>query len=264
MFFHGTPGNRHADYLGEWGRRFNIRFVVPERPGFGRSSFQRDRRLLDWPPIVSSLADHLGLDRFTVLGVSGGGPYSLACAYALPERVARAICVSGVGPPDAPVEGMSAANQQILAESLVQPGRQGAKLAIGYAIVPRFAERFVDKLPASMPEPDRVLRLRPDIRETFLQAMRTVRLRDARAAAHDFRTYARPWGFSLRDIRTHVDVWQGVDDTSVPVSTAQWMADQMPDASLTLVDDAGHLLVFGHWREILTAAGFVESAVAAS
>src|SRR5205085_7749365 len=102
--------------------------------GFGRSSFQRDRRLLDWPRDVTALANQLEWERFTVMGISGGGPYSLACAYALPERVDRAVCVSGVGSPAAPVDGMSASNQKILADSLARPRRQAAKLALGYAI----------------------------------------------------------------------------------------------------------------------------------
>src|SRR5438270_6640061 len=101
FFFHGTPGNRQAAYLEEWGNAFNIHFFVPERPGFGRSSFQRDRRLLDWPRDVDAMLNHLGLSRVTVFGVSGGGPYALACAYAIPDRLESAICVSGVGPPDA-------------------------------------------------------------------------------------------------------------------------------------------------------------------
>jgi pimeloyl-ACP methyl ester carboxylesterase len=256
MYFHGTPGNRFSSHLEQWGRCFGIRFVAPERPGFGRSALQRGRRLLDWADDMEALADHLGIERFTVMGVSGGGPYALACAYALSPRLDSAICVSGVGPPDAPKELMSEGNKKILADSLTRPRRLAAKLAVGYFIAPRFADKFVDKLPASMPAADRKLRQQPEVRQTFLEALQTVRTRDALGAAYDFRTYASPWGFALSDIATHVDVWQGADDTSVPVSTAEHIAARVPDSRLFVIPNAGHLMVFEHWRQILTEAGF--------
>jgi pimeloyl-ACP methyl ester carboxylesterase len=256
LFFHGTPGNRHADYLESWGRAFGIQFVVPERPGFGASTFQRNRRLLDWPADVVSLLDHLDLPRATVMGVSGGGPYSLACGYMIPERVESVLCISSVPPPGAPLEGMSASNQKLLRDALTNPRGISAKLALGFFIAPKFAEKFVDKLPASMPEADKRVRTRPDVRATFLQAMRTVRLRDARGAAYDFHAYAQPWGFSLSDIRVHVELWQGADDDSVPLRAAQHVASLLPDCTFHAVEDAGHLLVFERWHEILSSAGF--------
>jgi pimeloyl-ACP methyl ester carboxylesterase len=260
LFFHGTPGNRHADYLNEWGETFGVQFIVPERPGFGSSDFQRGRTLLDWPADVVALLDALAIPQAGVMGVSGGGPYALACGYAIPDRVSRVICVSSVPPPDAPLDGMSASNQRLLAEAVTRPGRIAAKLALGYFIAPKFAASFIDKLPASMPEADKELRRRPDVRETFLVAMRTVRTRDARGAAYDFRAYAQPWGFDLAEVTVHVDLWQGDDDTSVPTGAARYVANRLPDCAFHVVPDAGHLLVFGHWREILSEAGFVPAA----
>ena len=76
----------------------HIRAIVPDRPGYGLSDFQRHRRLLDWPADVEQLADHLGLERFAVLGVSGGGPHAAACAYAIPHRLTRVGLVSSAAP----------------------------------------------------------------------------------------------------------------------------------------------------------------------
>ena len=86
FFFHGFGGT----HLG-WGYlesncdalNAGVRIISPDRPGTGRSTFMPNRQFTDWPADVTALADALGLDRFGVLGVSGGGPYALACAVAI-------------------------------------------------------------------------------------------------------------------------------------------------------------------------------------
>jgi pimeloyl-ACP methyl ester carboxylesterase len=78
--FHGTPGSRLQVSFDE--RPIiatGVRFIAVDRPGYGHSTFYRGRRLADWSSDVASLADHLGIDRFAVIGVSGGGPMPL-CA----------------------------------------------------------------------------------------------------------------------------------------------------------------------------------------
>ena len=74
-----------------------------------------DRRLVDWPGDVVQLADHLGIERFSVMGISGGGPHAAVCAALLAERVRCAAIVSGVGPMSDPgaAEGMTTSNRVI-------------------------------------------------------------------------------------------------------------------------------------------------------
>src|SRR5689334_602661 len=99
FLFHGTPGSRLV--LGEittLAERLGIRLVVPERPGFGLSDFQPDRMILDWPDDVVELADRLTINRFGVIGVSGGGPYAAACAYKIPQRLTKVVMLSSPAP----------------------------------------------------------------------------------------------------------------------------------------------------------------------
>ncbi len=85
FFFHGFPGSRFdGEYSGQAAAEMGIRLIAPDRPGMGHSDFQPNRRLLDWPADVGRLADTLGLDKFGVLGYSGGGPHALACAVRIP------------------------------------------------------------------------------------------------------------------------------------------------------------------------------------
>ena len=97
--FHGSPGSRlQVSFDGGAVEAARVRSIAVDRPGYGHSSFQRDRRLADWASDISRLADHLHLDRFSVVGISGGGPHAAACARFLPDRVRAAGIVSGVGP----------------------------------------------------------------------------------------------------------------------------------------------------------------------
>ena len=75
-----------------------IRIIAPDRPGQGLSTGRRGRAIADWPDDVGELADGLGLARFAVVGISGGGPYAAACAWRLPGRVSCAEIISGVVP----------------------------------------------------------------------------------------------------------------------------------------------------------------------
>ncbi len=97
VFFHGALSSRlRLAYLEQQFLAEGIRVVSPDRPGYGRSSPQPGRSLLDWPADVAALADALGLDRFVVAGHSSGGPYAVACAALLPARVAAGIVFGGV------------------------------------------------------------------------------------------------------------------------------------------------------------------------
>src|SRR6266480_6585347 len=99
VFCHGWPSSRTmAQLTDDAARQLCIRIISPDRPGISGSSFQANRRLLEWPPIVAQLADHLGLAEFRMLAISGGAPYAYATAWAMPERV-RAIAVVSGAPP---------------------------------------------------------------------------------------------------------------------------------------------------------------------
>ena len=94
LYFHGHPCSRlEARYLAG---REGIRVIGIDRPGMGLSSYQPKRTLISWTDDVVSLADSLGLEKFAVVGLSGGAPYALACAYAIPERISACGIVSGV------------------------------------------------------------------------------------------------------------------------------------------------------------------------
>jgi pimeloyl-ACP methyl ester carboxylesterase len=104
LFFPGTPGSAVEWSMWPSGsaERSGIRVIAVDKPGLGWSDWQPRRRVLDWPVDVTALADALGLQRFAVLGYSGGVPYALACVQLLPDRVSAVTLVGCVGPDEEP------------------------------------------------------------------------------------------------------------------------------------------------------------------
>src|SRR5215212_3033871 len=97
VYLHGAPTSRlDLAAFEEAFEALGVRVVSPDRPGYGGSSPQPGRQLDDWPVDVAALADHLGQERFAVMGISSGGPYAAVCAALLPNRVASAGIVAGV------------------------------------------------------------------------------------------------------------------------------------------------------------------------
>ena len=103
FYFHGFPGSRLEAKLAEKNSLdTHVRFIGIDRPGYGLSSFKPGRTFLDWADDVSELADAMGIDRFSILGVSGGGPYAAAYACKVPHRLDAVGIVCAMGPVDVP------------------------------------------------------------------------------------------------------------------------------------------------------------------
>jgi pimeloyl-ACP methyl ester carboxylesterase len=100
---HGMPGSR-LEHQAEpdFYRSMGVRVITPDRPGYGLSDPNPGRLLLDWPSDVAELADSLGIARFGVLGLSGGGIYALACGAAIPHRLTDVVVTGCPGPMQQP------------------------------------------------------------------------------------------------------------------------------------------------------------------
>ena len=98
LWFHGTPGGRRQFPL--LGRRaaekMGLRVVAVGRPGTGLSDPHPYESVADWASDVAHIADALGAERLGVAGLSGGGPYALACA-AVPPLASRVAAVAVLG-----------------------------------------------------------------------------------------------------------------------------------------------------------------------
>jgi pimeloyl-ACP methyl ester carboxylesterase len=156
FIFHGFPGSRlEAALAHEAAIRAHVRVICPDRPGMGLSTFQPGRTMLDWPSDVMGLADALGVDRFAVGGISGGGPYAAACAFRIADRLTGAAIISGIGPPDVPG---AAAGMHTLDRGLLMLARRAPWLVrlpmLWMARATRSPDRAMERMSRSMSPPD--------------------------------------------------------------------------------------------------------------
>lgn len=257
FFFHGTPGSRlGAGLLDDAARARGVRVIAPERPGFGWSDPKRGRSLLDWSDDVRALADALGVQRFAVAGISGGGPYVAACAYALTDRVTSAGILSGIGPTDhaGAKQGMMLPNRVMLWTSRRVPPLGRALVGV-LARQLRDLERGLARMARSLPEPDRRIIFDPRVRVVLVADFREALARGVDGAASDFRLFARPWGFRLDAIRVPVVLWHGELDRNCPVAMGRHVAAAIPGCRATFVPDEGHMFTMLRGEEVLKALG---------
>ena len=257
--FHGWPGSRlEVDIFRLAGdlTDLGVRLIAPDRPGIGLSDFQPGRKILDWPEDVIQLADALGLERFSVQGWSGGGPYVAACALKIPNRVAACGFIAALGPPDVGEHKIMSGLRYIypLARRLPwllpawtwliwgRAGRDQAKM-----------EAALGQIQTMIASKDRQLYAQPEPRRAVAASMAAGFQPGTRGIAHDALLFGRSWGFNLQDIRHPcVSVWHGENDTNAPPSFGRVFASSIPNSRATFYPEEGHLsIIAGHGKEIL-------------
>ncbi len=255
FYFHGFPGSRlEARFAHDLGLVHEARIIAVDRPGYGLSDYLPGRTILDWPGDVLRLADALGIDRFRVMAVSGGGPYALACAHGIPERIKAVEIVCGLGPMDNPEDsdGMVFLNRFGLHLGRKAPCMVRGLFALVAIGLSRFPGAIVDFIAAHLPRPDRQTLRRPDVRKLLADSFRESVRAGPKGPTHDVILYSRPWGFDLEEIQKEVHLWYGQKDTIVPQAMGRCLSKEIPGARLTLYPEEGHFsLVISRLREVV-------------
>ena len=253
FYFHGFPSSRldwHLfDTANTTAARLGAHIIEIERPGMGLSDFKRGRKILDWPDDVTELADALAIDRFAVLGISGGGPYAIVCAFKIPERLTATAIVCGMGPSEAPRAKDGTA--------MLLPGKSPLLRKLLLVLMARGMrsnpDRFLSKMIDAVSEPDKLLLAKPEVKQMFIDSLREAFRSGTRGASWDATIYARPWGFQLQDISMEVHLWHGELDTQVPVSVGRYVANAIPNCRARFLPDEGHhSLAYNHIEDILS------------
>jgi pimeloyl-ACP methyl ester carboxylesterase len=251
FFFHGAPSSRlRLAYLEQQFLAERVRVVSPDRPGYGRSSPQPGRSMADWSSDVAALADALVTDRFVVAGHSSGGPYALACAAMLPERVSASITLGGVTDMAWPGawEGYIGTENQLMR----MPDEEAA---LAWC-VERFGADGSGFLAASgfeLPEPDERLYADDEVAR-LLAAARAEAFRQGVAGyAQDIFIQGRPWPFDPRAIGVPVHVVHGEGDTIVPLAHSRHTSELIPGSTLRVLPRHGHFTVLGELPAMASA-----------
>ncbi|MEZ0340234.1 alpha/beta fold hydrolase [Mycobacterium sp. pV006] len=258
LWFHGTPGGRRQ--LPIVGRRaaetLGLRVVLVERAGAGLSDAHRYHQIGDWASDMAHVADALGAERIGVAGLSGGGPYALACAAmpALRDRVAAVAILGGVTPsvgPEASCRGAIALAQRMSAVTAALRRPFAAVTAAMLTPVIPLAHLAYTGLAAAMPEGDKRVFANPEIEAMFIDDIVRVTNGRFQALLDDARLFGRDWGFRLADVDVPVRWWHGDADSIISLEDAQVAAAHLPDVDLLLMPDESHLGGFAKADDVL-------------
>jgi pimeloyl-ACP methyl ester carboxylesterase len=246
---HGTPGSRlsgrHPDP--EKVRAAGLRLITYDRPGYGGSTRQRGRTVVDCVGDIAAIAEELGLEQFAVTGGSGGGPHALAAAARLPERVTRAECNVGPAPYEAEgldyFDGMDPENVKEIGWAL--DGEETLVRELG-----REAHLALDRLDADptallsefdLSEADRAVLAQEAVKHSMRISFREAMAQGVAGWVDDDLAMVRPWGFELAEIRVPVQVRYGVRDVLVPAAHGAWLGAHIPGASVLVDEASGHM-----------------------
>lgn len=234
FWHHGTPNiGPPPEPLFPAAARLGIRWVSYDRPGYGGSTPHPGRDVASAAAHVSGIADALGIDRFAVMGHSGGGPPALACGALLPERVLGVVVVAGLAPLGA--EGLDwFAGMAASGAAELRAATEGRTALEDYLESTEFdPEIFTPADHAALSGTWSWLNgVVGQAVEAGLGGM-----------IDDELSYVAPWGFDPARVIAPVLLVHGGGDRVVPSSHGEWLARRCPSAQLWLRPDEGHISV---------------------
>ena len=244
FWHHGTPNiGAPPRPLLPLSERLGIRWVSHDRPGYGGSTPMPGRSVASAAADVVAIAGALGIERFAVVGHSGGSAHALACAALLPDRVLAVVAVSCLAPYRAGgldwFAGM--AESGIATLSAAAQGRTAREQyeASGQELDPGFTAADNAALAGEW--------------SWFIDVVRPALTAGPGPMIDDDLAYVAPWGFDPADIAASVLFVHGQDDRIAPSAHAAWRADRCPSAELWLRPGDGHISVMSsadaalHW-----------------
>ncbi|MFC1888240.1 alpha/beta fold hydrolase [Thermodesulfobacteriota bacterium] len=263
FYFHGGPGSRLEGLLfDELNQQLGIRMIATDRPGYGLSDFQEDRTYLDWPDDVGELADHLGIDRFAVLGWSSGGPHAAVVAHEIPQRLTVVAIVAG----EAPYASDDLPRSVLTGDTFSGSGIN--KLFIWSAnngpwlmrILFRVMRILIFSDPVGLIENSGDTDMSAkDIqfftRDGYTAASVEAFRQGAEGATRDFTIERLDWPFELEEIHgPTVLVFHGAEDAGVHPGIVEYLCMRIPSCNEpTIYPGEGHSVVYYRYREIIRA-----------
>jgi pimeloyl-ACP methyl ester carboxylesterase len=248
---HGTPSSRAE--LNHFDASFaaaGVRVVVPDRPGMGESTPCPGRDLAGWAADVTELVDALGIERFAVTGLSGGGPFAATCCALLGDRVVGGVICGG--DPDLSWPGARVGYMPLELELIDAPDEDAA-VELCVDAIGADGSGFLESDALDWPEPDLALFADDDFAAHLGGVVGEAFRQGVAGYVHDIRAKGRPWPFDPGEVRVPITIVHGADDTVVPVEHARLAAERWRGAQLSVLPGHGHLTTLRELPAIVAA-----------
>jgi pimeloyl-ACP methyl ester carboxylesterase len=255
FLLHGSPGCRltRPPDAAVWST-LDLALITLDRPGYGLSTALPERRVSHAAHDVAAVADAIGVERFMVVGGSGGGPHALACAAILNERVRACAAVASAAPlVEDEVDGLIDLNRESF-RIMAERGRAGIVARLG-----RLREQILaDPIEAARahaadaPPEDVDWHAREDVQQVQVEAIVEALRPGVDGWLDDaISLFAEDWDVDLRAITCPVRFWHSANDRNGPLSAIERLAGQVPGASLHVWHTGGHTAPSRYMGDVL-------------
>ena len=185
-----------------------------------------------------------------MFGFSGGAPYTLTCAWKIPERVSNTGIFGGIGPLNRESENGIILGLRVLYWLSHRTPFLARFLMNAMPLLVRRNYEFYNRLLYSrLKEDERVahMRLSPPnlVKLDRLEGFR----QGNRASTYDL-SLALDWPIPLEKINPKVFIWQGAEDRYVG-NMGGYMGKIIPNCSVNIILGQGHYWIFEHLEEML-------------
>lgn len=249
FMLHGTPGGRNGPRpRGIVLYRLGIRLISYDRPGYPGSDRNPERSVASAAEDVEAIADHFGIDRFSVVGRSGGAPHALACGALLMDRVISVAALGSLAPYEAYEAdgldwnaGMTKSNVEAYGYAEANPDALRAMLEKQAQRVCKGSEGLLSALWSEMDDNDKQvvddIGIRRIIADNHVEALSN---KCVDGWVDDVIALRRPWGFEPAKITVPVKLWGGEDDVFSPVGHTYWLAQQIKGVEVEIEHGTAH------------------------
>lgn len=259
FYSHATPGSRLEGALfHSQAAKQNFRIICVDRPGMGESAYLPHRKLLDYPDDIIELADELKIEKFGMIGWSGGGVYGLACGYAIPGRLLFNIVLAGYTSFREMSKASGYMNSRLdhVSKGLAKKHPLLFKLyfellAISMKVAPGMSYgAFV----ASLNKSDKEIAKQRVFKGILSQSQKEAFKDGSDGVATDAAIHQSDWGFGLQQITSPIQILHGDEDLLVPVEFSVFNSAQIPVCQLHIIDGEGHLFPVNRMPDIFSIA----------
>lgn len=254
FFYHGTGSHVHGMLLHKPGLKHGFRIIAPDRPGVAQSDFRPGWTILEYARDITDLADHLGINSFGAVGISGGGPTLMASAFAIPNRlncVVSLACAMPVYKDPNMLKQLGRADRFY--------ANIGSRLPLGLFKVPfsilgmmqkllKSPKSFAKMFASSLCDADKAIFELPEFQYLFMRDFQELFRYESKGPAYDAQTVYKEWGFNLSDIDIHIECFQGTEDIFVPMIFSEFLKKTAKNVRINQVKGQGHFyhLAYGY------------------
>ena len=227
------------------GLQRNVRLVAIDRPGYGLTDARPGHRIPDVVDDLVAVAEALGLEQFSLVSVSTGGPFALATAARLPERVRALALISSPAPYSerSGLAGMDIRSRAILVWlPRYAPWLLGPLWSRLAALSGSDPAGFVRLIADTLPSSERRAITSPEVAEVFMNASYEAFRTGIGGVVAEQRLLARDWGFAMAEVKAPVWLWHGEEDGASPIAMAHWLVAALPKCQAQFLPGRGAIV----------------------